>query len=122
MLGLDGRGNAALFADYLQWEQWRAATSIPAAPKPVASQPAKAAMPAPAKKKLSYIEQREFDGIDAEIQAADQRLAAAKQRIEDPAVAIDPAALTDALAELEAAQAEHDRILERWVELSEKAG
>ena len=23
VLGLDGRGNAALFADYLQWEQWR---------------------------------------------------------------------------------------------------
>jgi ATP-binding cassette subfamily F protein uup len=120
VLGLDGRGNAALFADYLQWEQWRATTSTSNAPKPVADQPLKTA-PA-AKKKLSYIEQREFDGIDAQIEAADQRLADAKHRIEDPAVAINPAALTDALAQLEAAQAEHDRLLERWVELSEKAG
>jgi ATP-binding cassette subfamily F protein uup len=68
------------------------------------------------------MEQREFDSIDALIEAADERLASAKRRIEDPAVATDPAALTEALAELEAAQSEHDRLLERWVELSEKAG
>jgi ATP-binding cassette subfamily F protein uup len=68
------------------------------------------------------MEQREFDSIDVSIEAADERLAAAKRRIEDPAVATDPSALTEALAELEAAQAEHDRLLERWVELSEKAG
>lgn len=74
------------------------------------------------KKKLSYMEQREFDTIAAQIEAADERLATAKGRIEDPAVATDPSALTKALAELEAAQTEHDRLLERWVELSEKAG
>ena len=122
MLGLDGRGNAALFADYLQWEQWRESTSAAAEPKPATSAPTKAAPQAAAKKKLSYMEQREFDSIDASIEAADERLAAAKQRIEDPSVTTDPAALTEALAELEAAQAEHDRLLERWVELSEKAG
>jgi ATP-binding cassette subfamily F protein uup len=68
------------------------------------------------------MEQREFDSIDASIDAADERLAAAKRRIEDPAVTTDPAALTEALAELEAAQTQHDHLLERWVELSEKAG
>jgi ATP-binding cassette subfamily F protein uup len=122
VLGLDGRGNAALFADYLQWEQWRESTSAAAEPKPGTSAPTKAAPQAAAKKKLSYMEQREFDSIDASIEAADERFAAARQRIEDPSVTTDPAALTEALAELEAAQAEHDRLLERWVELSEKAG
>ena len=121
VLGLDGRGNAALFADYLQWEQWRE-NSGESEPKPASNVPVKAAPQPAAKKKLSYMEQREFDGIDASIEAADERLVAAKRRIEDPAVATDPAALTEALAELEAAQAEHDRLLERWVELSEKAG
>ena len=120
VLGLDGRGNAELFADYMQWEQWRESTSE-AEPKPVATTAAKTA-PSPARKKLSYMEQREFDSIDASIEAADERLAAARSRIEDPAVATNPAALTEALAELEAAQADHDRLLERWVELSEKAG
>jgi ATP-binding cassette subfamily F protein uup len=122
VLGLDGRGNAALFADYTQWEQWRGSAVEAVETKSVESVGAKVAAAAGAKKKLSYIEQREFDGIDALVEAADERLAAAKLRIEDPAVAIDPAALTEALAELEAAQQEHDRLLERWVELSEKAG
>ncbi|HTV09055.1 MAG TPA: ABC-F family ATP-binding cassette domain-containing protein [Candidatus Aquilonibacter sp.] len=121
VLGLDGCGNAALFADYMQWEQWR--TARPEASKPAVAETVKeSAAAAPPKKKLSYMEQREFDGIDARIEAADERLAAAKARIEDPAVATDAAALTNALAELEAAQEEHDRLLERWVELSEKAG
>jgi ATP-binding cassette subfamily F protein uup len=122
VLGLDGLGNAALFADYLQWEQWRESTTPAAELKPAASTPAKSSSSPTAKKKLSYMEQREFDSIDASIEAADERFAAAKRRIDDPSVAIDPAALTEALAELEAAQAEHDRLLERWVELSEKAG
>jgi ATP-binding cassette subfamily F protein uup len=122
VLGLDGRGNAELFADYLQWDQWRPSTSTATEPKPAASAPAKAAPQTVVKKKLSYMEQREFDGIDALIETADERLAAAKRRIEDPAVTTDPVALTEALAELESAQAEHDGLLERWVELSEKAG
>jgi ATP-binding cassette subfamily F protein uup len=124
VLGLDGRGDAAMFADYMQWEQWREQGQGPrgqgqenGGPKRIEAAPA-----ANAKKKLSYMEQREFDGIDALVEATDERLAAAKGRIEDPAVAIDPAALTEALAELEAAQEEHNRLLERWVELSEKAG
>ncbi|HEX5283693.1 MAG TPA: ABC-F family ATP-binding cassette domain-containing protein, partial [Bryocella sp.] len=121
VLGLDGRGNAALFADYLQWEQWRESSAAVTQPKAATSTPGKPAA-STTKKKLSYIEQREFDSIDAAIEAADERLAAAKGRIEDPAVATDPSALTEALGEFEAAQTEHDRLLERWVELSEKAG
>ncbi len=121
VLGLDGCGNAALFADYLQWEQWRESSSAAVISKPAPSAPAKAAPQSVAKKKLSYMEQREFDSIDGLIEAADERLATVKRRIEDPAVATDPAALTEALAGFEAAQAEHDRLLERWVELSEKA-
>jgi ATP-binding cassette subfamily F protein uup len=122
VLGLDGRGNAALFADYMQWEEWRRNASAESEPKPASNAPAKAAPQTSAKKKLSYMEQREFDSIDAFIEAADERLAAAKRRIEDPAVTTEPVALTAALAEIESAQAEHDRLLERWVELSEKAG
>jgi ATP-binding cassette subfamily F protein uup len=121
VLGLDGRGNAALFADYLQWEQWRE-SSAESEQKPASNAPTKAAPQISVRKKLSYIEQREFDSIDASIEAADDRLAATKRRIEDPAVTTNSTALTEALAELEAAQAEHDRLLERWVELSEKAG
>jgi ATP-binding cassette subfamily F protein uup len=118
VLGLDGRSNAALFADYSQWESWRDGLQEVRAeqPKPVAAQP----QSQPVRKKLSYLEQREFDSIESLIQAADERLEAAREQVGDPAVAVNAPALTEALAELEMAREEHDRLLERWVELSEK--
>ena len=131
VLGLDGFGNAAHFADYLQWEAWRdqqsRAASMPADGEPRAGEaearpPTVAASSPPARKKLSYLEQREYDAIDARIEAADARLRAAQQRIEAPEVVTDPQALTAALAELEEAKAEHDAVYERWVELTEKIG
>jgi len=136
VVGLDTHGNAALFADYTQWEQWRrergemprsepdeAAHSASSPTQP--SQPEEAAAtesrPAP-RKKLSYMEQREYDAIETRIEEADARLYAARARVEHPEIVIDPAALTEALADLESAQADHDAIYERWVELTEKIG
>ncbi len=130
VLGLDGRGNTALFADYLQWETWRdeqfrAGAVVPASATPAAETPPSteaAPTAAPARKKLSYIEQREYDAINARINEADARLRAAEQRIQAPEVVTDPQVLTAALAELEAAKAEHHAVYERWVELTEKIG
>jgi len=123
VLGLDGRGNAALFADYIQWEEWRAQLSVPAATSRTGpSSPSPEPPPSLAKKKLSYLEQREYDAIEARITAADERLLEARARVDDPAVAIDAVALTEALAELDTAQREHDAVLERWLELTEKTG
>ena len=86
--------------------------------------PGREATPASAsgKKKLSYLEQREFDSIEALVDKADARMSAAHDRLEDPAVATDASALTSALAEMELAQAEHDAVYARWAELTEKAG
>ena len=124
ILGLDGRGNAALFADYLQWEVWRdqqARTESPAAeqmPQPVTSESSGSLT----RKKLSYMEQREYDTLEKRVDEADARLRAAEQRIQASEVVVDPQALTRALAELEAATAEHHAIYQRWVELTEKIG
>ncbi|MGC2620764.1 MAG: ABC-F family ATP-binding cassette domain-containing protein [Acidobacteriaceae bacterium] len=120
VVGLDGRGNAELFADYLQWEEWRAAGGESQTEAPSAK-PVRAAAPAASsKKKLSYIEQREYDGIEARVEAADARLEAARHRIDDPAVVVDAQALIEAIAELESAQEEHDAIYERWAALTAK--
>lgn len=124
VLGLDGKGNAQAFADYLQWEDWKAAAGENSGTQSgdLPRESAKQAASAPSKKKLSYMEQREYDGIEARVEAADARLDAARATLEDPKVATDAAALTAALAELELAQAEHDAVYERWAELTEKAG
>jgi ATP-binding cassette subfamily F protein uup len=73
---------------------------------------------------LSYLEAREFAGIEAAVEAAEERLQNARHTIEDPAVAVavDAVRLTAALAEMEAAQAEADHLYARWAELTEKAG
>ncbi|MGH9607800.1 MAG: ABC-F family ATP-binding cassette domain-containing protein [Terracidiphilus sp.] len=130
VLGLDGRGNAILFADYLQWEEWRrqidASSEASREVTPVSgdtSPPVVAPLSAvpPQRKKLSYLEQREYNAIEARIAAADQRLSQARSRIEDPAVSTNAAALTEALAALDSAQTEHDAVYERWLELAEKS-
>jgi len=124
ILGLDGFGNAALFADYLQWQAWRTeqARGESEAPPERALQPDSVAPPTPLKRKLSYLEQREYDTLETSIDKADKRLRDAEQRIEASEVVIDPEALTAALAELEAARAEHDAVYQRWLELTEKIG
>jgi ATP-binding cassette subfamily F protein uup len=127
VLGLDGHAHTRIFADYLQWEEWRGTgEGFVASQQSAANSAQKAATTsAPAtggKKKLSYLEQREFDGIEARVDQADARLSAAHDRLEDQAVVTNPTALTEALAEMEAAQAEHDAIYQRWAELTEKAG
>jgi ATP-binding cassette subfamily F protein uup len=74
------------------------------------------------KKKLSYLEAREYAGIEAAVEAAEDRLQKARETIEDPAVAVDATRLTAALAEMEAAQAAADGLYARWAELTEKVG
>jgi ATP-binding cassette subfamily F protein uup len=121
VLGLDGRGNAASFADYSQWEQWmRQAGAEEQAPK--AAQRTADPSPGTGKKKLSYLEAREYATIEQRVEEADERVRAAHAAIEDPNVTTDAAALTGALKELEEAQAEADALYHRWAELTEKAG
>jgi ATP-binding cassette subfamily F protein uup len=128
VLGLEGRGHAQRFADYAQWERWMANhTSAQPAPIPqfearaeVQAPEPEAKPPKPAKKKLSYLEAREFATIEDRIEEAELQLAAARSKVEDPAIASDPAALTRSLAELEQAKSAVDSLVERWAELTEQ--
>jgi ATP-binding cassette subfamily F protein uup len=125
VLGLDGRGNAERFSDYTQWEQWRGVAVEEAIAPGAAGTAVSTPSPAPAatgKKKLSYLEAREFAGIEAKVDAAEERLQAAREKLEDNAVVIDAVKLTAALKEMDDAQVEADSLYARWAELTEKAG
>lgn len=116
LLALDGRGGATFFADYAQWEAARAdvpADAKPAAPKPPPSKPKDP-------KRLTYREKQEWDLIEAKILESEERLAAAQQAVEDPAVATDSKALAERCNVLEAARQEVERLYARWAELEEK--
>ncbi len=128
VLGLDGRGGAETFADYSQWEMWRGA-KVEEAVAPGATGRAVGAgsgngtaASAGGKKKLSYLEAREYAGIEALVDAAEERLQAARDILDDPDVATNAEALTQGLQEMERAQEVADGLYQRWAELTEKAG
>ncbi|WP_434774834.1 ATP-binding cassette domain-containing protein [Pseudomonas oryzihabitans] len=85
-------------------------------PAPVATPVAAAA--APAKRKLSYKEQRELDALPGAIEIAEIELEALQTAIADPGFYQLPAEVSRGkLARMEALQAELDRLIERWAEL-----
>ena len=123
VLGLDGLGNAGRFADYLQWEAWRderqqehdagerSATTTPASNTAQSS-----------RKKLSYLEAREYEAMEARLAEAEAALQRARETAENPAIASDAAQLQSALHELASAQAATDALYARWAELEAKLG
>jgi ABC transport system ATP-binding/permease protein len=121
VLGLNGKGAAERFADYPQWEEWQ--KQARQSPKPLAGTPAaeKPSAPAnaPAKRKLSYMEAREYAGIEQRIADAEQQVQAHRAELEDPANATDAARLLSAQAAFDAAQKELDALYHRWSELED---
>ena len=123
VLGLDGLGNVERFADYSQWEEWQATQKQTANRdlQPAAQSPAKnGSASSPAKKKLSYIEAREFSTIEERVEKAEEALQAAREAVEDPTVAVDAVKLQAALSALDLAQDAVDTLYARWAELEAK--
>ena len=121
VLGLDGQGGAESFADYSQWELWQdvrkqkpvqksAAAPRIASPRPTAS----------AKKKLSYLEAREYATIEQRIAQAEESLRQKRANAEDPTIASDAERLLLAHRDLQQAQKDVDALFERWAELEGK--
>jgi len=71
-------------------------------------------------RKLGYLEQREWDEMEARILEAEGRLEACRQATADPTIAADHVAVRQRLAELAEAQVEVDRLYARWAELEAK--
>ena len=124
VLGLDGQGGAESFAEYSQWESWQAERKRLAkgGARVSARAVAPTESPMPARKKLSYLEGREYDGIEQRIAAAGQLLESKRAQLEDPAIASDGPCLLALHAEVEAAQKDLDALYARWAELEAKSG
>jgi ATP-binding cassette subfamily F protein uup len=121
VLGLDGEGGSTIYADLSQWEsdlqdkrQARAA-KVRAETKPI-DKPAAS----PQKKRLSYIDQREWDTMEEKILAAEEQLEAAKAALQAPETVSDPQRIHECYEVLNRAQAEVDSLYARWAELEAK--
>jgi ATP-binding cassette subfamily F protein uup len=122
VLGLDGRGGGESFADYSQWDVWQKERK-PSAQRGgrSSSQPPVSQSPSAAtKKKLSYLEGRDYDTIEQRVSNAEETLQAKREQLEDPAIASDGPSLLRAHAELEEAQNAVDTLYARWAELEQK--
>jgi ATP-binding cassette subfamily F protein uup len=124
VLGLDGQGGAESFADYPQWESWQAERKQPEkAVRSSGNQPRRATTTAElsvAKKKLSYLEAREYATIEQRVVDAENVLQQKRVQLEDPAIASDGPRLLRAHAEMDEAQKAADELYSRWAELEKK--
>jgi ATP-binding cassette subfamily F protein uup len=126
VLGLDGQGSAESFADYAQWETWQADRKQPAkAVRSSGHQPRRTPFvsePPASKKKLSYLEAREYATIEERVAEAEEVLQQKRAQLEDPAIASDGPSLMRAHAEMDEAQKVADDLYSRWAELEQKKG
>lgn len=128
ILGLDGNGGHGFFADYRQYEIHQRTKDLIKDDSAAQKEASKTAAPAQetttqkrsGSKKLSYMEQREWDSMEAKILEAEESLAAAQAKAQDPGISSSAVKLQDACLAADKAQADVDRLYARWAELEGK--
>ncbi|HUP03208.1 MAG TPA: ABC-F family ATP-binding cassette domain-containing protein [Bryobacteraceae bacterium] len=119
LLALDGQGGAEFYAELAQWEQATAAKKTQPAKESQQAAKAKAAT-APPKKKLSYLELREWEQMEHLIHKAETTLQQKREELSNPEVVSNPERLIALAKEIEEADGEVNRLIERWSELEGK--
>jgi len=127
ILGLDGLGGTGRFGDCSQWDVWQRAQQAKAAQSvaPRASRAPSspdAAPPAGARRKLSYLEAREFAAMENRIAEAERELGGLRAMLEDPAVMSDAPRLQAICTQMEETRKRVDKLYARWAELEQKQG
>jgi ATP-binding cassette subfamily F protein uup len=115
VIGLSPNGTAGVFADYSQWEAARGEPEEEKAAPKERRQPEPQAGP---KKKLSYIEQREWDSMEGAILEAEEELAACERAVQE--AASDARRLPEEYQKLQAAHSRVEELYGRWAELESK--
>jgi ATP-binding cassette subfamily F protein uup len=120
VIGLDGRGGAARYGSVNQWltaYEQVVADEV----RPVATQTPKSPPPsAPKPRKLSFHEQKEWDGIEAAISAAESAVTAREADVTTASASGNHIALAAACKALEEASAVVEKLYARWQELDSK--
>ncbi len=117
VLGLDGKGGAERFADYSQWNLWQVEKKRDRSGTGPTAPPRAAAV----KKKLSYLEARDYETIEHRVSEAEIALEAQHDAVQHAASA-GGKQLDAAMAELEKRQLAVDELYARWAELEKKLG
>ncbi|MFZ5798954.1 MAG: ABC-F family ATP-binding cassette domain-containing protein [Desulfobulbaceae bacterium] len=119
VLGFVGEGRASFFAGF---DQWRAAL------QPQQPRIEKIAVQETVREKkkssgrLSYLDQREYDGMEEAISRAEEEERRLHEAMNQPDIAADPLQAQECWQGLEAVRQEIDRLYRRWEELEVKKG
>jgi ATP-binding cassette subfamily F protein uup len=116
VMGIDGQGGAQMFADYWQWEQAQFTQKQPKPGKQAAVPKAVAA----GKKKLSYMEAREWEQMEVRILEAETELEAIRAEMQLPEVVSDGPRLHACYDKLQPAEDVVQALYARWAELEGK--
>lgn len=125
ILAFEGEGKVTLYEGSYDSYRRRLADVAPP-PTPVVQELPKVAPPPPkptGKKKRSFAEEREFQGMEAKIMETEQRVTELEALLNDPTELkkLGPK-VQDKLQELERTKAEVEGLYRRWSELSERGG
>ncbi|HKP60600.1 MAG TPA: ABC-F family ATP-binding cassette domain-containing protein [Polyangiales bacterium] len=113
-------GQISAFADLAQWQAFHESQREALSEKPERAAPAK---PAPAeapntkRKKLSYKDQREWDGMEARIHDTEARLSQLSAEAERPEVVSNASRLVELHGQMDQLRLEIDGLYARWAEL-----
>ena len=121
VLGLDGQGAAERFADYAQWADWMAERKR-AKVKAVLAPALAVADPGAAKKKLSYLDAREYETIEQRIADAEQLVETRRAALQSPEVVSDAQRMHQAWEQLQESERAANELYARWAELEAKIG
>jgi len=119
ILALDGAGNARMHVDLGEWERAKyALQQEKSESKRSANRPQSSAKSNdPAKKKLTWSEQRELENFEKTIHDAEAKVTELQKKVADPKVMSDRNKMHDACEKLGNAQSEVERLYARWTEL-----
>ncbi|HLM44349.1 MAG TPA: ATP-binding cassette domain-containing protein, partial [Myxococcaceae bacterium] len=126
ILSFEGEGKVVRYeGNFSMYRRLKEQAKAAATPSPAAkkAETAPAAEPKQARKpgKLSYKEQRELDGMEAAIEAAETRKAELEAQLVDPSVYSSGSKAAEVQKELDAKTAEVERLYSRWQELQNLA-
>ena len=121
VIGFDGMGGVAFYADY---EQWLADLGRHAGNKKSNVLSAENSSPQKGKQKkagkLSYMDQREYDQIEGNIIEGEQEQERLQSLMDAPETVADPKQLESVWADLEQVKLQVEQLYERWDDLEEK--
>lgn len=124
VIGLDGRGGAAMYSTVQQWLnvfEKSAARDDKATSKSTNDSSPKTTRPQAGskRKKLSFAEQKEYDSMESKVMAVEEKIVSLHAEVEKSSSA-GHLVLAKACRELEQAQKEVEDLYNRWQELEQK--